>query len=78
MIFTYCLQSVKDDSYYVGISSNPKQRLIVHNKGGLKVTRFKRPWKLIYQKEHTNYIEARKHEKWLKKKNHQYKAKLAG
>lgn len=78
MIFTYLIQSEKDASYYVGITSNPDVRLAVHNRGGLKVTAAKRPWRLIYQKAHPSYAEARQHECWLKKKNRAYKAKLGG
>jgi len=34
-------------------------------------------WQLIYKKEHKNYIEARRHEKWLKKKNINYKNNIS-
>lgn len=76
MIYTYLLKSVKGDSYYVGISKNPKRRLKFHNSGDNLSTKVKRPWKLVYKKRHGSYDEARKHEKWLKKKNHEYKQKL--
>ena len=78
MIFVYLLQSIKDESYYSGVSENPLKRLAVHNRGGLRVTASKRPWKIVYQKAHQDYLRARKHEKWLKKKNRDYKANLAG
>ncbi|TSA46252.1 GIY-YIG nuclease family protein [bacterium] len=78
MIFTYLLKSGVDGSYYTGIAENTDNRLSQHNAGKVKSTSSKKPWKLVYKKEHINYEEARKHEKWLKKKNHQYKDKLAG
>ena len=77
MFYTYLIQSQKDKSYYCGITNDPQRRLIEHNKGNLKVTSFKKPWKLVYIKKHNSYKEARKHEKWLKKKNRDYKHKLA-
>ncbi len=77
-IFTYLLKSDQDGTFYVGIAENPKKRLVQHNAGSIGYTKNKCPWKLVYQKEHVSYIEARKHEKWLKKKNHDYKNKLAG
>jgi len=76
MVFTYLLKSLKDGSFYTGISEDPEERVKAHNRGVLKNTAVKRPWKLIYKKSHLSYSEARKHEKWLKKKNRQYKGKL--
>jgi len=76
MVCTYLLKSEKDGGYYTGITDDLDQRLLLHNAGRVKSTSSKRPWKLVYKKEHANYEEARKHEKWLKKKNRQYKDKL--
>lgn len=77
-VFTYLLKSERDGSYYTGISEHIDQRLGQHNNGEVASTSSKRPWSLVYKKEHQDYNEARKHEKWLKKKNRQYKDKLAG
>lgn len=78
MIYTYLLKSSYHNIYYTGISKNPEERLIHHNSGKVYATKLKKPWFIVYKKAHENYTEARKHEKWLKKKNHQYKDKLAG
>ncbi|MFA6428801.1 MAG: GIY-YIG nuclease family protein [Candidatus Buchananbacteria bacterium] len=75
-MYTYLIKSLKDNSYYTGISKDPNNRLKEHNSGILGVTKHKRPWILSYWKKHSNYTEARKHEKWLKKKNRSYKNKL--
>jgi len=75
-VFTYLLKSLKDGSFYVGITSDLNKRLEYHNSGYLKSTAIKRPYILVYFKSHTNYEDARKHEKWLKKKNRIYKEKL--
>lgn len=77
-VFTYIIQSLADSSYYTGITINVQKRLYEHNEGTLKTTALKRPWNLMYVKPHNSYLEARKHEKWLKKKNRKYKVKLAG
>jgi putative endonuclease len=73
----YLIQSIEDKSFYVGISENPIKRLAEHNKGKLKITSKKRPYNLVYYKEYPDYQSARKHEIWLKKKNRDYKLKLA-
>ena len=78
MIFTYLLKSEKDGNYYTGIAKDPEDRLKTHNKDMASSTKSRGPWKLVYKKEHPTYKDARKHEKWLKKKNHEYKNKLAG
>jgi len=77
MVYTYLIKSEVDGSFYTGISVDLKRRLRDHNTGKLKNTSFKKPWKLVYYKEHVDYSEARKHERWLKKKNRQYKEYLA-
>jgi len=76
-IYTYLIKSLKDKSYYTGISNNPYKRLDTHNRGGLKNTSLKKPYILVYLKPHSSYIEARNHEKWLKKKNREYKNVIA-
>lgn len=75
-IFTYLIKSDVDGSFYTGITENPIKRLAEHNSGKLKTTVAKKPYELVYIKAHSNYNEARKHEKWLKKKNRVYKESL--
>ena len=77
-IFTYLLRSQKDKSYYTGITENCDFRIKQHNTGKVESTKNRRPWDLVFSKPHENYSEARKHEKWLKKKNREYKDKLGG
>lgn len=76
MVYIYMLKSSVDESYYVGISENVEGRVNSHNLGKVHSTRSKRPWVLVYTKEHLDYKEARRHEKWLKKKSREYKNKL--
>jgi len=75
-IFVYLIKSLKDYNYYCGITENLIKRLGEHNSGKVKITAKRRPFKLVYYKEHVGYQEARRHEKWLKKKNRSYKDKL--
>ncbi|MDP3763860.1 MAG: GIY-YIG nuclease family protein [bacterium] len=75
--FVYLIQRGIDGSFYVGISQDPQKRLAEHNSGKLKITSKKKPYILVYLKEYEDYQSARKHELWLKKKNTQYKSKLA-
>lgn len=77
-VYAYLLKSQSDNSYYTGITKDLDLRVGQHNSGAVRSTTKKTPWKLVYQKQHETYLEARKHEKWLKKKNRDYKDKLAG
>ena len=60
----------------MGITNDPQRRLKEHNSGKADATRRNQPYELKYFKEHLDYEEARKHEKWLKKKGQEYKEKL--
>ena len=67
--YVYMLVSLNTKKYisYVGYSSNPKKRLIMHNKGkGAKFTRGKR-WEIIFKKKLLNKNDALKFEYSLKK-----------
>ena len=74
-VFTYLIRG-NNGKYYTGISADVFRRLQDHNSGKLKSSAVNRPYHLVYYKKHANYVEARKHEKWLKKKGHDYKSKL--
>ncbi len=75
-VFTYLLKSLKDGSFYVGITKNLEIRVKEHNAGRVDSTSFKKPYELAFFKKHDSYKEARRHEIWLKKKNVVYKNKL--
>lgn len=64
--FVYIL-SCCDDSYYVGITTDLKDRVKEHNAGqGSNFTKKRRPVKLVYAEEHKSYASARKREVQLK------------
>lgn len=75
--FVYLLKSQSTDRYYVGITDNLKRRLGEHNSGKNISTKRFGNHSLVWFKEYNSTIDARKHEKWLKKKNKTYKDRLA-
>ena len=66
MYYTYILASLKDNSYYVGSTSDIKQRLSYHNTGKSRYTKRKMPWNLIYSEEFLSLSLARKRELVIK------------
>ncbi|MDA1317134.1 MAG: GIY-YIG nuclease family protein [bacterium] len=56
----------KQSNIYVGMTSNLERRIGQHNGNRSNWTRFKGPWKLVYEKEFTDSKLARSHEKYLK------------
>ncbi len=66
MVYVYVLQSLVDNGYYVGIGKDLVVRLKKHNRGGVRSTKNRKPFKLIYSEELENYSMARKREKELK------------
>ena len=62
----YAIKSEKDGRIYVGLSTDPKRRLIEHNNGWTKSTKGYRPWELVYIKDFDTRSGARREEKRLK------------
>ncbi|NBA88890.1 GIY-YIG nuclease family protein [Emticicia sp. CRIBPO] len=68
MYFIYILQSQKDQSYYIGFSADPQERLNQHNKASTGYTSKKKPWTIVYQEEYPSKKEALDREKFIKLK----------
>jgi len=66
MTFVYVLESLKDKGYYVGICKDLSKRLAKHNNGGVRSTKNRKPFKLIYTERFENYLSARIREKEIK------------
>src|SRR6185312_7031940 len=67
MYIVYGLYSENFDKIYIGMTSNIEERFKSHNELATKGwTKNFRPWKIIYQEECKNKIEALKREKHLK------------
>jgi len=64
--FVYALRSEKDGRLYIGLSGNPKERVLQHNSGMTKSTKPYRPYRLIYTQSCNSRFEARKLELKLK------------
>lgn len=53
MFYTYILQSEKDNSFYIGSTSDLRKRFAEHNNGKSHYSKHLRPWKLIYYEAFT-------------------------
>jgi len=62
----YILESQKDGSYYIGFTSDLKQRLEYHNAGKSRYTSRKLPWKVVYTESFATRSQAVKRERFLK------------
>jgi len=66
MYYTYILQSKKDNTKYIGMTSNLKQRFGQHNYGASKYTNSKRPYRLIWYCAFSENKKAYDFERYLK------------
>ncbi|MDO8516480.1 MAG: GIY-YIG nuclease family protein [bacterium] len=66
MYYVYILHSAKDGKLYIGSTPNLKSRVIKHNAGYVKATKYRRPLKLIYAEIYLSEIDAKRREIFLK------------
>ncbi|MBI5127330.1 GIY-YIG nuclease family protein [Candidatus Roizmanbacteria bacterium] len=64
--YTYVLLSLKDNQFYIGYSSNLKERIKEHSSGKNTSTNPRRPLKLIYYEAHLSKVDAMRREKYFK------------
>ncbi|WP_106132011.1 GIY-YIG nuclease family protein [Mongoliibacter ruber] len=64
--FVYILQSMKDKSFYVGVTHNIGERLEKHNRPHKGYTGKKQPWVLVYTEIYTTKTDALKRENFIK------------
>jgi len=64
--YTYVLQSLKDQSFYIGYTSNLGKRLEEHNGSCSMATKPRRPYKLIYYEAFLDKKDAKDREIYLK------------
>ena len=62
----YILLCKKDNSLYVGYTTDLKKRFEYHQNGKSKTTRIRGPVQLLYAESYINETDARKREKFLK------------
>jgi len=66
MYVVYVLQSLKDNNFYIGCTSNLEKRLSGHNRGKVKSTKSRRPFKLIFKEEYLEKYQAFYQERYYK------------
>ncbi len=66
MLYTYVLQSEKDNKFYVGFTKGLKLRFEQHKKGLVESTKNRIPFRLIYYEACLGQNDATKREKYLK------------
>jgi len=64
--YVYVLYSLSNNTFYVGFTHDLKKRFTEHNDGLNFSTKKYRPWLLIYYEAHTNEVDAKRREKYLK------------
>lgn len=64
--YVYILQSQKDNSFYIGYTSDLIKRFKQHNSGESQATKPFRPYKLIFYEAFSNMIDAKNREEYLK------------
>lgn len=66
MYYVYILQSQKDGSRYIGVTTDLKRRLQEHNAGNVRYSNSKRPYRVQWYCAFTNKQKAYDFEKYLK------------
>ena len=64
--YVYVLESSKNNSLYIGCTSNLKKRLQEHNRGLNFSTKPYKPWRLIHFEGYRNKKDAKRREMYLK------------
>jgi putative endonuclease len=64
--YVYILQSLKDNKYYIGSSSDVNARLQFHNSGLQRSTKSRIPFRLVLHEKCETKEEALKREKQIK------------
>jgi len=66
MFYVYILQSLKNHCFYIGYTSDLKNRIKKHNNGQNLSTKINRPYKLIFYEAFLNKKDAKNREIYLK------------
>ena len=64
--YVYLSQSLKNNSLYIGYTTDLKRRLKEHNQGMTFSTKSYIPWQLIHYESYKNEHDAKRREKYLK------------
>lgn len=66
MYCVYVLKSRKDGKLYIGFTNDLKRRLLQHNSGDTKSTRYRSPFILVYSEIYRSKLDALTRERRLK------------
>ena len=66
MYFVYIIKSINFNRYYIGSTEDMERRLLYHNSGKVKSTKFYKPWEIVYSESYDTRSEAFKREKQIK------------
>ncbi len=66
MHYVYVLQSKIDKNFYIGVTSDLRNRFQRHNLGKIKSTKNRKPFVLVYYEAYRNKQDATKREYHLK------------
>jgi len=58
MFYVYLIKSKKDDNLYTGFTNDLKRRLLEHNQGLNKSTKYRAPFRLIYYEAYKSEEDA--------------------
>lgn len=64
--YVYVLESKKTQRWYIGSTKDLRKRILAHNTGLNKSTKYGIPWRLIYYEVSLHRNDARAREKYLK------------
>ena len=64
--YVYVLYSLQDGGFYIGFTTNLRQRLVKHAKGEIISTKLRLPFKLIHYEYFINRDDALAREEFLK------------
>ncbi len=64
--YVYLLESLKNESLYIGYTVDLKKRLVEHNRGLTSSTKTYRPWRFLHFEGYYDIKDARRREKYLK------------
>ena len=66
MYFVYILKGLKYGKLYTGYTNDLKRRFFEYNSGLIKITKWRRPFKLIFYEAFLNQQDATAREKYFK------------
>ena len=66
MYYCYIIQSLKDKTFYIGSTTNLRERLRQHNNKEAKYSSTKAPFKLVWYGAFENKLKTQEFERYLK------------